>query len=90
MKRIEMIQELSRRLHEKYGGDFSEMAEDCLCIIEKAGMLPPAKRLDIVTGNIVYYYVPDSIERNDILTNYGEKTDYILEDTSILWEPEEE
>ena len=41
MNRSEMIGILNRKLHEKHGGNYIEIAMDCMDIIEEEGMLPP-------------------------------------------------
>ena len=69
--------------------EFSPLNERILQAFEKAGMLPPAKRLDIASGKILHYEIPDSIEKTDKLSEIGELTNWIIEDTTVLWEPED-
>lgn len=96
MKRSEMQSVLRECLNYLYGGgtilpdDFSRTSY-VLEKLEEAGMLPPPKELDIVTGRILYYYTHDSIESKDILSDYEDKYgDDITGKSKILWEPEDD
>lgn len=92
MKRSEMEIYLEQNLIELrgYQEDNAEIVDVLLYAIEEAGMLPPAKHIDIASGRILHYYIQDSLERNEILSEVQEEWDYVIKDTSILWEPEDD
>ena len=67
-----------------------KFADTILKAIEKAGMLPPAKHVDIASGRILHYHIHDSIEESGTLSEIAEYWNWNLEETDILWEPEDE
>lgn len=93
MKRSEMLKIIWDVLHPTEIGweDLDgSLSEEVLKAIEKAGMLPPAKHVDIASGRILHYYIHDSIEESGTLSEIAEYWNWNLEETNILWEPEDE